>query len=127
MDQNAATQYVIHELGRHTPRNDIVMRLCEQLKCSWPDAEKFIRHVEQNNRKAIVARQTPLLILIGLGTVIVGLATAGYGLYELAHGVLVIGVLTAPTPTPLIVLVGLAMIGGGGYGVLREIGKLTRR
>jgi len=66
MDQNAATQYVIRELGRHTQRNDIIMRLCEQLKCSWPDAEKFIRHVEQNNRKAIVARQSPLLILIGL-------------------------------------------------------------
>ena len=43
------------------------------------------------------------------------------------HGVLVIGILTAPTPTPLLVLVGLAMIGGGGYGTLREIGKLTRR
>ena len=62
-----------------------------------------------------------------LGTVIAGLATAGYGLFELMHGVLVIGILTAPTPTPLIVLVGLAMIGGGGYGVLREIGSLTRR
>jgi len=127
MDQNTATQYVIRELGRHTQRNDIIMRLCEQLKCSWPDAEKFIRYVEQNNRKAITVRQSPLLILIGIGTVIAGLATAGYGLYELAHGVLVIGVLTAPTPTPLIVLVGLAMIGGGGYGTLREIGSLTRR
>ena len=127
MDQNAATQYVIRELGRQTPRNDIILRLCEQLNCSWPDAEKFIRTVEQNNRKAIAKRQSPLLILIGLGTVIVGLAMAGYGLYKLTQGVLVIGLLTAPTPTPLIVLVGLAMIGGGGYGTLREIGKLTRR
>ena len=127
MDQNTATQYVIRELGRHTQRNDIIMRLCEQLKCSWPEAEKFVRHVEQNNRKAIAARQSPLLILIGIGTVLVGLATAAYGLYELTHGVLVIGILTAPTPTPLIVLVGLAMMGGGGYGVLREIGSLTRR
>ena len=127
MDQSVATQYVIHELGRQTPRNDIILRLCEQLKCSWPDAEKFIRNVEQNNRKAIAARQSPLLILIGLGTVLVGLATAGYGLYELTHGVLVIVLFRTPLPTPLIVLVGLAMMGGGGYGVLREIGRLTRR
>jgi hypothetical protein len=127
MDQNAATQYVSRELGRHTQRNDIILRLCEQLKCSWPDVEKFIRYVEQDNRKAIAVRKSPMLILIGIGTIIVGLATAGCGLYELTHGVLVIGILTAPTPTPLIVLVGLGMIGGGGYGVLREIGTLTRR
>jgi hypothetical protein len=127
MDQNAATQYVIRELGRHTQRNDIILYLCEQLKCSWSDAEKFIRDVEQKNRKTIAARQSPLLIVIGVFTVIGGLVLAGYGLYELSHGVLVIGLLSAPTPTPLIVLVGLGMMAGGGYGVLREIVTLSRR
>ena len=72
------TEFVIHELSRHRSRNDIVSVLCEQNGWSWRDAQRLVQSIEIEQHSAIAARQSPLLIVLGVGSIIVGLAMAAY-------------------------------------------------
>ncbi|HEY4691422.1 MAG TPA: hypothetical protein VIK33_19090 [Anaerolineae bacterium] len=123
--------FVVGELSRNRPRNDIVMALCSRMNYSWNEAEKLIQKVERESRKQITVRRSPFLMVLSIGTIIGGLLLAGFGLYELSQGVLFFSVdlivVYFQMPTPIMVITGLAMIGGGAWGALRTIGSLTRK
>jgi hypothetical protein len=75
------TQYVINALGRHRSRNDIIEYLCTHANMQWSEAEKLVRQIEARHGSEIHARQSPLIILLGITGMIGGLILIAYCLF----------------------------------------------
>ena len=56
----------------HVDQNEIIREVCERSGMSWPEAEKFVLRVTQQNRRNIVKRQAPLLIGISIAVLVSG-------------------------------------------------------
>ena len=67
------TTLIIKELGRHRDRKDIIQKICERDGLNWQEAEQLITLVEAQNRRAIATRQTPLLLFMSIGTLLLGI------------------------------------------------------
>ena len=126
MNQQEATDFVIRELGKHRQRNDIIQKLCEDVGMNWSQAEKFMRQVEAENKSAIALKQSPLITLIGIGTIILGLGLTIWVVTETLHGYIIF-FLSFPVPylgNAFYLLMGLAMIVGGMWGMWDTIVKI---
>ena len=126
MNQQEATQFVIRELGKLRPRNDIVQKVCESTNMDWGQAEKFIQSIEAEHGRAIAKKQSPLVAVIGLGTVIAGFALSGWILYETLNGIIIF-FLSFPVPwlgNITYFLIGAAMIAGGLHGTWDTITRI---
>lgn len=66
------TQFVVGELGQHIGHNDIIMDVCQRAGVSWKQAEDFVADVEMHFRNKIAQRQSPLLIIIAIGSILGG-------------------------------------------------------
>jgi len=122
------TSFVISELAKHRNRNDLIMALCEKTGSSWDQAQRLVQQVESENRKAIKARQSPLLIIIGVGIVISGLLLATYTVVITLNGTIIL-FLDIPIPylgNATYFCTGLAMMGGGVVGLLRTARSLVQ-
>src|ERR1043165_8471338 len=89
MNQQEATDFVIRELGKHRQRNDVLQKLCEDAGMNWGEAEKFLRKVEAENKSAIALKQSPVITLIGIGTIILGLGLTVWVITETLHGYII--------------------------------------
>ena len=119
MNQQESTDFVIRELGKHHQRNEIIQKLCETNGINWKDAERFIQNVEAENANKIAIKQSPLVTIIGIGTIIAGLTTA-IGIVVLTMQGYIIFFLSFPIPylgNIFYFAVGLAMITGGLRGI----------
>ncbi|HEX9330805.1 MAG TPA: hypothetical protein VF896_02880 [Anaerolineales bacterium] len=119
MNQQEATDFVIRELGKHRQRNDIIQKLCEAGGMNWGDAEKFMRRVEVENKSAIALKQSPLITVIGMGTIILGLALTLWVTIASLQGYIIF-FLSFPVPylgNIFYFIIGLAMILGGMWGM----------
>lgn len=65
---------VVQQLVRQHSRNEIIRMVCERGSMNWPQAEKFVEQVEAERAHTIARRQSPLLILLSVGSVLVGAA-----------------------------------------------------
>jgi hypothetical protein len=112
------TEFVIHELSRHRSRNDIVSVLCEQNGWSWKDAQRLVQKIEIEHHGTIAARQSPLLIVLGVGSIIVGLAMAAYTVLIALNGEFY-------AESVGFFITGVGLVLGGIAGVWRTL-SLTR-
>src|SRR5574341_1182829 len=78
MDQDAATAFIISELGKQRSRNDIIQTLCERSNITWSEAERLVQQVEAQHGRDIAVRQSPILFLFGVGTIVVGIGLVCY-------------------------------------------------
>jgi hypothetical protein len=72
------TNLIIKKLGKHHDRNDIIAVVCERSTLSWTEAEKLIEQVEAEHGRMIAGRQRPFLILVSVGTFILGIGLLFY-------------------------------------------------
>jgi len=120
------TALIIKELGKHHSRDAIIMAVCEKGGLNWKQAEQLIEQVEEQNKRAIAKRQSPLLILISVVTVIAGMGLLAYGILFFAdffqRDVLERALLLRTGYLRIVSLVtGLAMLGGGSYGLWKTL------
>jgi hypothetical protein len=123
------TAFVIKEIAGHRHRNDIILALCEKTGSSWDSVQRFVQKVESENRQAITARQSPLLIMIGVGTIVLGLLMVAYYGFRTLTGTIYI-FLNMPIPylgNAVYIGTGLAMMAGGTVGVLRTARNLIQK
>ncbi len=73
------TQRVVNDLARHRSRNEIIRSVCEESSMNWPQAEEFVRNVEAEHAHAIARKQSPLMIFLSIGSVLIGAALLAYG------------------------------------------------
>jgi hypothetical protein len=114
MDQQEATEFVIRELGRHRSRDDIVREICEQTNWPWKQVQHFVQRVEVQHHDRITGRQMPLLIALGVGTVVAGFLLVVFAIYS--------GLSGEGSSLPY-ALVGLGMLIGGIAGIWRAVGQ----
>ena len=119
INQQEATDFVIRELGKHRQRNDIIQKLCETGGMNWGEAEKFVRRVEAENRSAIALKQSPLITVMGMGTIILGLVLTLWVVIETLQGYIIffLGFPVLYLGNIFYFLMGLAMIIGGMWGM----------
>ena len=93
---------------------------------NWGEAEKFLRKVEAENKSAIALKQSPVITLIGIGTIILGLGLTVWVITETLHGYIIF-FLSFPVPylgNAFYLLMGLAMIIGGMWGMWDTLVKI---
>ena len=73
MNQEQVTAFIINELTRHRDRNDIILDLCRQLNIEWKKAEQLVKDVESQHGRTVAKRQSPFMMLLGAGIIIVGI------------------------------------------------------
>ena len=122
------TAFVISELGKHRNRNDLIMALCEKTGGSWNEMLRFVQQVESQNRKKITTRQSPILIMIGVTTILMGLVLTVYMAIETWHGAnyFLIGTPIPYSGNVFYGVTGLGMLGGGTLGTLRTLRSLMK-
>lgn len=128
MNNEELTNMIIKELGKHHERNEIVRKICEQTSMSWGEAEQLIKDVEAQNRRKIAVRQGPLLMLLSVGTLVLGIGLVAYNLQVLVaifNQDLLGTILSAQSGYYRVVqlLTGAAMIIGGFWGVWTTLGS----
>ena len=78
MNNEELSNLIIKELSKHHDRQDIVRKICEESSLSWSEAERLITEVEKTNKKKIAVRQGPFLIVLSVGTLILGVGLLAY-------------------------------------------------
>lgn len=71
---------VLRLFGGHYSRDQIARKLSEEYGLPWDEANGLIQHVEMHHSQRIAARQSPILLGIGLVILLGGLASMIYGL-----------------------------------------------
>ena len=71
---------VIKLFGSHYNRDQIARKLSEEYGLAWDDANGLIEHVEMYHSQRVAARQSPILLGIGIVLLLGGLASVIYGL-----------------------------------------------
>lgn len=74
------TSLIIKELGKHHDRKEITRKICEQGGLNWKEAEQLIALVESQHRRTIATRQSPLLLFLSIGTLLLGLGLLAFNL-----------------------------------------------
>ena len=126
MQKEEITAFVVDELGKHHSRNEIIRRLCERTGMMWPDAEKLVRQIEADHGQDIRARQSPLLIALGVAIFIGGI---GLILYCALYFINLARFDTIPNPRYVVYAIGalftgIGMIAGAVIGLWRTIQEL---
>jgi ABC-type phosphate transport system permease subunit len=128
MNDEELTTMIIKELGKHHDRQEIVRKICEQTSKSWSEAEQFLAAVETQNRRKIAVRQGPLLMLLSIGTLLLGIGLVAYNL-EILVAIfsqdLLSQIASARTGYYRLIelLTGAAMIIGGFWGIWTTLGS----
>lgn len=78
MNKEELTNLIIKELSRHKDRKEIVQKVCEQSTLNWSEAERLVEEFASQNKRKIAARQSPLLIFLSIGTLVLGIGLLAY-------------------------------------------------
>lgn len=117
------TKYVVRELGSAADRNALIRHVCETGEMSWREAEAFVSRVALEHEREIAKRQSPLMLVISIGTLIGGailLLASGYVLITFLSGELLVRLDLAFYGF----VTGLGMLVGGLIGLLRTLKSL---
>ena len=121
--------FAVEALGRHLSESDVCRLLCEERGLAWLNAQAAVAYAQQSQGLQIARRQSPLLITIGVFTVLAGIALM------IAFGAELLAFLNDPPNTRFerrqmtnaIMLCGLgvAMLLGGGAGTIAVLRSLA--
>ncbi len=71
-------QNVINDLSKQRSRNEIIRMVCEQGGANWREAEELVKQVEAEHAHTIARKQSPLMIFLSIGTLLIGAAMLAY-------------------------------------------------
>ena len=123
------TPFIIKELGKHHSHKEIIEKICQQSTLNWTEAEQLVVLVEAQHRRVIAGRQTPLLLFISIGTLLLGVGLLAMNLQVLTglfQKDLLAQLLSAQSSYYRIIglVTGLGMTGGGLVGLWRALGAV---
>ncbi|MBC8075108.1 MAG: hypothetical protein H7Y32_03455 [Chloroflexales bacterium] len=125
-ERNPILDFVVAEFGKHTGREAVVRAVAEQFGQSWEDAEKFVRYVEREHGGKVARRQAPLLLFMGISTLLIGLALVlwnGWWLYLELRG---LAPIARRFDNQVIAFgTGIAMVSGAGLGLYQLLREMT--
>jgi hypothetical protein len=74
------TNLIIKELGKHHERKELTRKVCEQSGLNWKEAEQLIALVETQHKRTIAGRQTPVLLFLSIGTLLLGIGLLAFNM-----------------------------------------------
>lgn len=116
-------EYIVRELGRHRPEDEVIFAVARRENLNWDEAQRLVQDVKFKQRGRVARRQSPLLLTVGVGTIIGGLALSGYVVVATLDGLIILlpGVMIPYLGNVVYFLTGLAMIAGSAYGMGRVL------
>jgi hypothetical protein len=116
-------------LSKHHDSKDIIHKICERSTLDWKDAERLITLVEAQHKRTIAARQTPMLLFLSIGTLLIGLGLLAFNMQILLAFFQkdVLGQILSLQSSYYQILgliTGLGMTVGGLVGLWRAIGAI---
>jgi Mg/Co/Ni transporter MgtE len=124
MSDEVLTRFIIGRFAQHVPYNDVIRAVAIEADISWSQAQAAVRRVYRTHRREIARKQAPLFIAIGLITFTAGTGLTAGAVFATIKGVIII-LFALPFPYSgnlLLFVVGLAMMIGSLYGMLRRRG-----
>jgi hypothetical protein len=123
------TTLIINELSKHHNRKDIIRKICERGGITWKDADRLVTLVEARHQRTIAQRQTPLLLFLSIGILLLGLGLLGFNMQILFAFFQkdVLGQVLSLQSTYYQILgliTGLGMTVGGLVGLWRAFGAI---
>ena len=126
MTTEELSKLIIKELSQHHNRNDIITKVCDQSTLTWKEADNLITEVQAQNKRKITARQSPILIILSIGTLLLGVGLLAYNIQFL------IGFFQKDTVGQILslqssyyklagLITGLVMTVGGFYGLWKTL------
>jgi hypothetical protein len=83
MEKADLTAFVTRRLCEADNPQDIILDVCQKTGWYWPDAEAFVRRVQEMKAPEITKRQFPLLTVLALGIFLAGLGLTFFGVYSI--------------------------------------------
>lgn len=74
------TTIIVNEFVKHHDRKEIIRKVCERSGLNWKQAEQLVTLVEASHRRAIAARQSPLLFFLSIGTLLLGIGLLAFNM-----------------------------------------------
>jgi hypothetical protein len=89
MNTEEMRAYILKELTRSVPPEKIIYDLTEKSGQHWGDVEALVKQVQQESRGTVARKQSPLYLVLGVLTALIGLGLVIGGvsaLYGIAAG-----------------------------------------
>jgi len=121
------TEYIVRELGRHRKENNIIFAVAKWANLDWGQAKELVEEVKITQSARIARRQSPLLLVLGIGTMIGGVVLSVSVAFGTLSGVIIF-LPALPIPylgNAVFFLTGLAMIAGAAWGLGRLVLDVT--
>ncbi|MBE9506695.1 MAG: hypothetical protein IMY86_01480 [Chloroflexi bacterium] len=121
------TEYIVRELGRHRKENNIIFAVAKRANLDWGQAKELVEEVKITQSARIARRQSPLLLVLGIGTMIGGVVLSVSVAFGTLSGVIIF-LPALPIPylgNAVLFLTGLAMIAGAAWGLGRLVLDVT--
>lgn len=74
------TAFIVKELSKHHDRKEIIRKVCEQAGLNWKEAERLTILVEAQHKRTIEKHQSPLLLFLSIGTLLLGIGLLAFNL-----------------------------------------------
>jgi hypothetical protein len=122
-------EYVVKELGRHRGEKDVIFAVARHEGLDWRRAEALVEEVKSSEHTRIARRQSPLLVILGVGTLLGGLGLVGFSFsYVFGMGVdKAIALLVVNPGVVAYFVTGLGMIAGSIIGLGRVLSDVVER
>jgi hypothetical protein len=118
-------EFVVSRLVSHARPNDVAYELCEQHGLSWTQAEALVHEVAVRQQQRIGRRQTPILLVVGLITILIGIALFAFSFLEVSPFLQDFKALALAIPwlwwELVMMAIGTAMVIGGLLGIWRAL------
>ncbi len=79
VSEEEVVAFVLNELIRHSSHDRIISDVCENTGMTWNEAKKLVQRVETENAQKISVRQSPMVMAMGVVTIIGGIALIAFG------------------------------------------------
>ena len=70
-------RFIVDQLGRGVPEDDIIFEICQRNDMTWPEAESLVYSMTIYRSRQIARRRLILLTALGLSTILAGSVLIG--------------------------------------------------
>ena len=118
IDPEEVSTYIVRELAKYRKPNDVAAELCEKYGLKWDKAAKLVQETEQRHSDQVQARRNPALYFLSIVFIVAGFMTA-VGIIIASLDGWIIFLAHIPYLGNLLILgSGIALIAGGGIGIV---------
>lgn len=121
---------VLEGILKNVPRNDLILRLCDQAGMDWGEAEKMVARIELESHRKVIRRNTLIFVPASVLSVLFGVALIWLNT-EATLAILfrLLAIPSSSDPMPIVILqnaplffvIGTGLFAGGTIGLFKAL------